>query len=258
MNDDRRAFLAAAATTALSAGVALLPASLQAQSSTTTAQAEKGAGQVPDKLGECTVHSLPVLPYSFDALEPHIDKETMQIHHGKHHATYISNLNAAEAALAVARSKNDYTLVQHWERQVSFNYGGHYLHSMFWETLQPAAPGSNLPAGKIAELIIRDFGTYDAFTTQFTQSAIRVEGSGWGILHYRPFDDRLIILQAEKQHDLALWGGFPLLGIDVWEHAYYLKYQNRRADYITAWWNLVNWDAVSKRLESALFRSSQK
>ncbi len=250
MNDDRRAFLAAAATTALSAGVALLPSSLQAQ-------ADKGAGQSPAKLGELTVHALPSLPYAFDALEPHIDKETMQIHHGKHHASYVTNLNAAEEALAVARAKNDYALVQHWERQVAFNYGGHYLHSMFWETLQPAKSGGNSPTGKIAELFTRNFGTYDAFTAQFTQSAIRVEGSGWGLLHFRPSDNRLVILQAEKQHDLALWGGIPLLGIDVWEHAYYLKYQNRRADYVTAWWNLVNWDAVSKRLESAM-RLTQK
>lgn len=249
MNDERRDFLLAAASTAVAATSSLLPVALQAQTSPSTAGPQATA---PAPVGERTVHVLPPLAYPPNALEPFIDEATMLLHHDKHHAAYVTNLNAAEEALAIARSNNDYSLIQHWTRQLSFNYGGHYLHTMFWETLRPAGSGSEQPTGLLMELIKRDFGNFEIFRAQFTQTAIRVEGSGWAILHYRPVDGRLVLLQAEKQHDLALWGGTPLFGVDVWEHAYYLTYQNRRADYLDAWWKVLNWEAAAKRLESAI------
>lgn len=199
-----------------------------------------------------TEHKLPELAYAHDALEPFIDKATMEIHHGKHHAGYVANLNKAEKALADARAAGDFGLVQHWSRQVAFNYGGHYLHSMFWAIMAPnGSGGGGEPTGALADKIKEDFGSFESFRKQFSAMAATVEGSGWGLLHYRPFDNRLMILQAENQHKIAQWGGTPILGLDVWEHAYYLKYQNRRPEYIEAWWNVVNWEQVAKNLSQA-------
>jgi superoxide dismutase, Fe-Mn family len=210
----------------------------------TTATAE-GAGVL-------TKHTLPELPYSYDALEPFLDKETMELHHSKHHQGYVNGVNGAEAALAKAREAGDFGLIQHWSRQLAFHYGGHYLHSMFWATMAPnGAGGGGEPTGVLADKISEDFGDFGAFQSQFSAASAAVEGSGWGLLHYRPTDDRLVICQAENQHKVAQWGATPILGIDVWEHAYYLKYQNRRPEYIKAWWNVVNWDAVAERLKSA-------
>lgn len=200
-------------------------------------------------LGAQSEHTLPALPYEPFDLEPYIDTQTMQIHHGKHHAGYVANLNKAEAALAAARASGDFGLVQHWSRQVAFNYGGHWLHSMFWKVMAPNGKGGGgEPSGSLADKINEDFGTFEAFKKQFSAAAATVEGSGWGLLHYRPFDNRLVVLQAENQHKIAQWGGTPILGVDVWEHAYYLKYQNKRPDYIEAWWNVVNWGQVAENL----------
>lgn len=199
--------------------------------------------------GALTEHVLPPLPYAFDALEPYIDAATMEVHHDKHHAAYVSGLNAAEAALAKARTDNDYALVQHWAKRAAFNGGGHFLHSMFWKGMAPAGKGGGgEPDGALRDAVNRDFGSFDAFKKHFSAAAAQVEGSGWGVLHYRPEDDRLIVLQVENQHKLSAWGAWPILGIDVWEHAYYLKYQNRRTDYIDAWWNLINWKQVAENL----------
>jgi Fe-Mn family superoxide dismutase len=196
-------------------------------------------------------HALPPLPYAYDALEPYIDATTMALHHGKHHAAYVTGLNAAEAALAKARADNDFSLVQHWSKRAAFNGGGHFLHSMFWKVMAPPSDGGGgEPDGALRERINRDFGSFNAFKNHFSAAAAQVEGSGWALLHYRPEDDRLIILQAENQHKLSAWGAWPILGIDVWEHAYYLNYQNRRADYVDAWWNLVNWNQVATNLDT--------
>jgi Fe-Mn family superoxide dismutase len=195
---------------------------------------------------------LPKLLYAYDALEPHIDAATMEIHYSKHHAAYVKGLIDAEASLAAARSSGDYSLIQHLTRQVAFNYGGHYLHSMFWSIMAPASSGNGIPRGDIADKIAADFGSYEVFKKQFSAAALKVEGSGWGLLLFRPMDGKLIVSQAEKQHDIAIWGAIPIMGIDVWEHAYYLKYQNRRSDYIDSWWNVVNWEAVSLRLRQAM------
>lgn len=197
-------------------------------------------------------HELPALPYDPAALEPHIDAQTMQIHHGKHHLAYVNGLNKAEEELAKARQSGDYSMIQHWSRQAAFHGGGHWLHSMFWKIMAPpSAGGGGEPTGELAAAITDSFGSFEAFKKQFSAAAAAVEGSGWGLLHYRRDDQRLIILQAENQQKLSAWGTTPILGIDVWEHAYYLKYQNKRPDYIAAWWNVVNWKNVEANLKAA-------
>ncbi|MCB2231628.1 superoxide dismutase [bacterium] len=211
------------------------------------------AGQVSAQdAGAPSSIELPPLPYAYDALEPYIDTATMQIHHDKHHQGYVNGLKAAEAALAEARDKNDYAMIEYWSKKLSFNYGGHYLHSMFWEIMAPSGNGGGgQPAGLLMQYIAKDFGSFDNFKAQFTAAASKVEGSGWGVIHYRPMDDRLVIGQIENQHKLAMWGSTPIMGIDVWEHAYYLKYQNKRGEYVDNWWNIVNWPSVSKRFRAA-------
>jgi superoxide dismutase, Fe-Mn family len=216
--------------------------------------AENASGQpVQTRPAGSKGFELPPLPYGYNALEPYIDAQTMEIHHSKHHAAYVKGLIDAETALAGARAAGDFSLIQHFSRQIAFNYGGHYLHSMFWSVMAPSGSGGGgVPTGDLLEKITDDFGSFDNFKKQFSAAALRVEGSGWGLLHYRPMDGKLVISQAEKQHDMAIWGGTPIMGIDVWEHAYYLKYQNKRPDYIEAWWNVVNWSAVSGNLKSAM------
>ncbi len=196
-------------------------------------------------------HELPPLPYDPAALEPHIDAQTMTIHHGKHHLAYVNGLNKAEEELAKARTSGDYSLIQHWSRQAAFHGGGHWLHSMFWKVMAPPGKGGGgEPTGMLADAITESFGSFDAFKKQFSAAAGAVEGSGWALLHYRRDDRRLIVLQAENQQKLSAWGSTPILGIDVWEHAYYLKYQNRRPDYVAAWWNVVNWGQVEANLRA--------
>lgn len=190
-------------------------------------------------------HTLPPLPYRYDALEPYIDAETMRIHHDKHHQSYVDGLNKAETMMARARQTNDFDLIKHWEREAAFHGAGHYLHTIFWQVMSPRGGGT--PKGELAEQIIRDFGSFDAFKRHFSQAAEKVEGGGWAILVWSPRAQRLEILQAEKHQDLSQWDVIPLLVLDVWEHAYYLSYRNERARYIDAWWNVVNWAHVQDR-----------
>ncbi|MEW5953464.1 MAG: superoxide dismutase [Bacillota bacterium] len=194
-------------------------------------------------------HELPPLPYAYDALEPHYDSQTVKLHHDAHHKAYVDGLNNAEAKLAEAREKSDFALIKHWERELAFHGSGHLLHTLFWENMGPGGGG---PAtGQVAGQIKADFGSYEAFKKQFTAAAIAVEGSGWAVLCWNPVFGKLEVLTAEKHQNLTQWGVVPLLTVDVWEHAYYLKYQNKRAAFVEAWWNLVNWDNVNKRLEEA-------
>jgi Fe-Mn family superoxide dismutase len=207
------------------------------------AQPEGGGGAV-------TEHKLPPLPYAYDALEPHIDAKTMELHHGKHHAAYVKGLNEAETALAKARVAGDFAAIQALSKKAAFHGGGHALHSLFWTIMAPAGKGGGgEPAGDLADRIKRDFGSLAAFKAQFSAAAVAVEGGGWAMLAYRPSDDRLIVLQVENQHKLSPWDAVPVLALDVWEHAYYLKYQNKRPDYVEAWWNVVNWAQVQKNLD---------
>ena len=194
-------------------------------------------------------YELAPLPYPYNALEPHLDEQTMHLHHDLHHKAYVDGLNNAEAKLAEARAKNDFALVKHWSREAAFHGSGHFLHAMFWQNMKPNGGGE--PVGALAEAIKRDFGSFDAFKAQMLAAANAVEGSGWAILACQcDYGDKLVILQSEKHQNLTQWGVVPLLALDVWEHAYYLKYQNRRAEYTKAFFNVINWDDVAARFKN--------
>lgn len=198
-------------------------------------------------------HELPALPYAFDALEPHIDARTMEIHHGKHHAAYVNNLNAALEKHPELLSKSLEELIgglagipEDIRAAVRNNGGGHYNHSLFWQLLSPKG---GKPAGSVARAIETTFGGFDAFKEQFGKAAVGRFGSGWAWLSLK--DGKLCICSSPNQDNPHMTGvsecpGKIVLGLDVWEHAYYLKYQNRRADYVSAWWNVVNWDKVEE------------
>ncbi len=196
-------------------------------------------------------HTLPPLPFDFGALEPHIDAQTMQIHHGKHHQTYVTNLNAALEKHPELQQKSVEDLIrginsvpEDIRTAVRNNGGGHANHSMFWQIMAPGAGGA--PTGAAADGIKATFGSFDAFKEQFGKAALGRFGSGWAWLI--DAGGKLTIESTANQDSPLMEGKKPLLGLDVWEHAYYLKYQNRRADYIGAWWNVVNWAAVNKRI----------
>ena len=209
----------------------------------------------PTQLGYDAVKgefTLPPLPYKPEALEPHIDAQTMTIHHDKHHAGYVAGLNKALAELAKIRAgQGDAGLIKHWSREASFHGAGHLNHSLFWVSLAPAGQGGGgQPSGRLADSINAQFGSFEAFASQFKAASVQVEGGGWGYFAIEPVSTRLLVLQVEKQQDMMPPGVVPLLGIDVWEHAYYLKYQNKRADYVTAVMNVINWSAVQARFEA--------
>jgi Fe-Mn family superoxide dismutase len=178
-----------------------------------------------------------------------MDTETVTLHHDKHHQSYVDGLNNAEAKLIEARDKGDYALIKHWEREIAFHGSGHILHTLWWENLGPNGGGE--PQGALAARIGQDFASYAAFKAQFSAAAVAVEGSGWAVLAWNPIFAKLEILQAEKHQNLTQWGVVPILVLDVWEHAYYLKYQNRRAEFVNAFWNLVNWQTASQRFALA-------
>lgn len=197
--------------------------------------------------------TLPTLPYATDALEPHIDKQTMEIHHGKHHQAYVDNLNKAIAGTP-NENKSLEDLVKNAgtiSPAVRNNGGGHWNHSFFWEILAPNGGGQ--PTPKVADAIKSAFGSFDDFKEKFNTAGITRFGSGWAWLIIK--NGKLEVSSTPNQDnplmDVAEVKGFPILGADVWEHAYYLKYQNRRADYLKAFWNVVNWKEVEKRFEAA-------
>jgi Fe-Mn family superoxide dismutase len=196
---------------------------------------------------------LPPLPYAFNALEPHIDGRTMEIHHGKHHAAYVTNLNAAIANTdADKMSIEDICKnISKYPPAVRNNGGGHYNHSLFWSLMTPG--GNKAPSGPLADAISSSFGNFDEFKSKFATAGATRFGSGWAWLIIN--DGKLAISSTPNQDnplmDISDVKGTPILGLDVWEHAYYLNYQNRRPDYITAWWNVVNWDEVGKRFAAA-------
>ena len=194
-------------------------------------------------------HELPPLPYDFAALEPHIDAQTMQIHHGKHHQAYVNNLNAAlekhadlQKMSAEELLRNLGSVPEDIRPAVRNNGGGHVNHTMFWKMMAPNAGGP--PSGGVAEAIKASFGGFDAFQEQFAKAGVSRFGSGWAWLIDN--NGKLSIESTANQDNPISDGKKPILGIDVWEHAYYLKYQNRRPDYISAWWNVVNWAEVNR------------
>lgn len=195
---------------------------------------------------------LPPLPYAHNALEPSIDEQTMRLHHDIHHLGYVNGLNKALADLKTARESGNFGAIKAISRDLAFHGSGHLLHCIFWENMAaPGNGGGGAPNGDLAGAINESFGSFDAFKAQFSAASGAVEASGWGILAYEPLGGNLIVLQAEKHQDLTLWGVSPLLVLDVWEHAYYLKYQNRRGDYVKAFWDVVNWGDVAGRFAAA-------
>lgn len=198
-------------------------------------------------------YTLPALPYAFDALEPSIDARTMEIHHDKHHAAYVANLNKALEGnalgdLPVEKLIADLEKVPEGIRTVVRNNGGgHANHSLFWETIGKGKGGE--PAGHLAEAVRSVFGGFDKWKEEFTKSAMGRFGSGWAWLSVDP-KGKLVVESTANQDSPTMHGNAPLLGLDVWEHAYYLHYQNRRADYVTAFYNVIDWDAVSKRFNA--------
>jgi superoxide dismutase, Fe-Mn family len=196
-------------------------------------------------------HQLPSLPYAFDALEPHIDAQTMQIHHGKHHQAYVTNLNAALEKYPELQAKSIEDLLrdintvpEDIRTAVRNNGGGHMNHTAFWQWMAPKAGGA--PTGALADAIKSTFGSFDGFKEQFTKAGVTRFGSGWAWLI--DTNGKLSIESTANQDQPIMEGKKAVLGVDVWEHAYYLKYQNRRPDYLAAWWNTVNWTEVTSRL----------
>jgi Fe-Mn family superoxide dismutase len=173
----------------------------------------------------------------------------MRLHHDKHHLAYVNGLNNALEKLEAARASGDLALVKHWSREAAFHGSGHFLHSIFWPNMAASGSGGGEPTGALADQISRDFGSFAAFKAHFSAAANQVEGSGWALLVWEPLAGQLEVLQSEKHQNLTQWGVRPLLVLDVWEHAYYLKYQNNRGAYVEAWWNVVNWADVAQRLK---------
>ena len=194
--------------------------------------------------------SLPKLPYAYDALEPHVDARTMEIHHTKHHQGYVTNANNALASHAALKGRSGEDLVRNLaavpeaiRTTVRNNVGGHLNHALFWDVIGPRGGGA--PAGDLRSALVASFGSLDAFKSQFGDAAMKRFGSGWAWLNLK--GGRLEIASTANQDSPLMDGATPLLGLDVWEHAYYLKYQNRRADYVAAFWNVVQWDRVAAR-----------
>jgi len=193
---------------------------------------------------------LPPLPYAYDALEPFLGEQTLTLHHDKHHQGYVNGLNEAEEKLAAAQEAGDFAGIRTLCDALAFNYSGHLLHSLFWTNMSPDGGGE--PAGDLADQIAQDFRSFATFKAQLLAATNSVQGSGWGVLAWQPMGEKLVILQAEKHQNLAQWGVTPILVLDVWEHAYYLDYQNRRSDFTAAFFDVVNWSDVSARLVGCL------
>jgi len=196
-----------------------------------------------------TEYVLPELSYDYAALEPHISARIMELHHSKHHATYVAGANNALAQLAEARDKGDFANINRLSKDFAFHTGGHINHSVFWKNLSP--DGGDKPEGELAAAIDDAFGSFDAFRAQFSAAALGLQGSGWGFLAYEPIGGNLVIEQLYDQQGNTALGTTPLLMLDMWEHAFYLDYVNVKADYVKAFWNIVNWADVAQRFEAA-------
>jgi len=193
---------------------------------------------------------LPPLPYEYNALEPHIDEATMRLHHDKHHAAYVKGANEALAKLdEIANGKLDASLAGHWMKQLSFHGSGHIMHVIFWNNMSKA-PGNVSP--ELEQAVNAGFGSRENMLKLFKAACMAPEGSGWGVLGLEPLSGKLLILSFEKHQNVGLPGLIPLLVLDVWEHAYYLKYQNKRADYVDAFLQIINWQDVSQRYAAAV------
>ena len=214
----------------------------------TDVAAAESSGYV-DKLTDASgKYEAAPLPFAFDALEPHIDARTVELHYNFHHKPAVTAANKAEEALTKAREANDFALVKYYEKELAYQLSSHILHTIYWTSI--SGKGGE-PSGSLAKAIDRDFGSYSKFKAQLLAAGVAVEASGWGIVGYLPATDRIMVLQCENHQKLTAWGIQPLLVLDVFEHAYYLKYQNKRNDYLNQLTSLLNWDNAALRLQSA-------
>ena len=196
-----------------------------------------------------TQYRLPDLPYDYGALEPHVSGKIMELHHDKHHKTYVEGANTAIEQLDEAREKSDFTRLSALEKALAFNLSGHILHSLFWQNMAPKAGGE--PEGELAQAIQRDFGGFDQFKRQLSQTAGTIMGSGWAALVWEPLGKRLLTTQIYDHQSNLSQAGIPLLVLDAWEHAFYLQYQNRKKEFFDAVWNVWNWKDVGTRFAAA-------
>jgi Fe-Mn family superoxide dismutase len=203
-------------------------------------------------LEEAKFYVLPKLPYDYKDLAPYMSEEQLRIHHSKHHQAYVNGANAILQKLDKARKEGTELDVKSTLKELSWNIGGHLLHSLFWGNLAPAGKGGGKPGGVLGDAIEREFGGFERFKKEFTQAAVSVEGSGWAALTFCRQTNRPIIMQIEK-HNTNVYPMFRILMVlDVFEHAYYIDYKNERAKFVDAFWNIVNWDGINKRLEEAM------
>ncbi|WP_347349333.1 superoxide dismutase [Nigerium sp.] len=196
------------------------------------------------------VYTLPELDYDFGALEPHISAQIMELHHDKHHATYVAGANTALEKLEEARDKGDNGAINKLEKDLAFNLGGHINHSVFWKNMSPDGGGE--PDGEVGAAIDDYFGSFESFKKQFSDNATSIQGSGWSMLVWDTLGKRLNLAQLFDQQGNLPAGQLPILQLDMWEHAFYLQYKNVKADYVKAWWNVVNWENVRQRLDDAV------
>jgi Fe-Mn family superoxide dismutase len=211
----------------------------------TEAPRRRYADRLTDEAGR---YAAAPLPYAYDALEPVIDARTVEFHYNFHHKPAVAAANNAEAALAKARDAGDFALVKHYEKELAFQLSSHILHTIYWSNL--SSKGGE-PKGELARAINAEFGSYAKCKAHLAAAAVAVEASGWGMLAYHPSSKKLMILQCENHQKLTAWGVTPLLMLDVFEHAYYLKYQNRRAEYVGKLFDIINWDNVAERFDAA-------
>lgn len=195
-------------------------------------------------------YTLPDLPYAYDALDPAISERIMELHHSAHHQGYVDGTNDALDRLAEMHDSDDFEGIKRAKRDLSFNLSGHVNHSIFWQNMDPAGGGG--PEGELCQQLIEEFGSVEHFREEFTEAAKAVESNGWAMLFYEPVADRLLVGQVESQNRLAYQDSTPLLTLDVWEHAYYLQYENERGEYVDAWWSVVDWNDVAARYDAAL------
>jgi Fe-Mn family superoxide dismutase len=194
-------------------------------------------------------YTLPDLPYDYAALEPHYSAEILELHHDKHHATYVKGSNTALEKLGEARERGSFDTINQLQKNLAFNLSGHVLHSLFWQNMSPE--GGDKPDGELAAAIDESFGSFEGFRSQLSEAALNVQGSGWGALTWEPVSQLLIVEQVYDHQSNVGQGAPPLLVLDMWEHAYYLQYRNVKADWVEAFWNIVNWADVAARFENA-------
>ena len=195
-------------------------------------------------------YTLPELPYAYDALEPHIDEQTVRLHHDRHHQGYVNGLNATLKRLAEGRTAGDFSAVKALMKDLAFHGSGAALHNLYWEGLCPTSESREPKSGAFLNQAKRDFGSLEALKAELSAATKAVEGSGWGVLTWELLGNRLLVLQAENHQKLTIWGVRPLFVIDAWEHAYYLKYQNRRAEYVDNIWNIANWAEIERKFKA--------